>query len=240
MQLIESSVNNYYVTLNNEVISSINDMNNGIINEDEYLSNMSKISEQLDSYEEIQLLNDEENNYKRSVNKRGIYSSLKALTPEEIELYAKHPIKAAKAKDCADYAETSTAKNWSGYTTWQGNGDAYRHALWSALMSKEIDNDFSYRVGLAHEGLKKGYNIGKQNDDTKMDISNNYAGRKVGDKSSKSRGKIAKAIKNKCCKGGLRRIRTYTKNKKECDYVLDGVMTKYVGYYVATSDGGSK
>ena len=54
-------------------------------------------------------------------------------------------------------------------------------------MSKEIDNDFSYRAGLAHEGLKKGYNIDKQDDDTKMDIYNNYAGRNVGDNYGKER-----------------------------------------------------
>lgn len=127
------------------------------------------------------------------------------------------------------------------YTLWQGNGDAYRHAYWSALMTKKIDRDFAYDVGLAHEGLKSGYNFDKQNADTKMDISNNYSGRKIGtSNSSKSDSTISSVVKSNCSNGKLKRIRTYTSSAAKNDKIINGVMTNYVGYYVATTSGGLK
>lgn len=60
------------------------------------------------------------------------------------------------------------------------NGDAFRHSYWSALMARRIGTELAYRFGLAHENLDRGYNWAKLNDDVKMDVSNNFYGRKKG------------------------------------------------------------
>lgn len=174
-------------------------------------------------------------------NVNASYSPLTSLTSQEISLYTAHPIKAVKAKNCATIAENKTNEWYKNYTTWQGNGDAFRHAYWSALMTKKIDRDFAYEAGLAHEGLSKGYSFSEQVDDTKMDISNNYSGRILGDdNSSESDGDLAKIIKKACSKGKLKRVRTYTSKTGDNTGYIDNVLTKYVGYYVATTDGGLK
>lgn len=108
-------------------------------------------------------------------------------------------------------------------------------------MTKNISRTFSYKAGLAHEGLDTDYNWDKQNDDTKMDISNNYAGRDIGDCYSDYADKeILKEVKKQTENGNLKRIRMYTSSSKKNDDIIDGVMTNYVGYYVPTSSGGLK
>lgn len=167
--------------------------------------------------------------------------SAESLTTEEIKLYASHPIKAAKAKECAETATKSTEDKYKECVRWQGNGDAYRHAYWSALMTKNIDENFAWKAGLAHERLKPGYEFDKQNDDTKMDIMNNYIGRQLGEVcSSKTDKNLATMMAKICSSGRLRRIRVYSKNKVTNCEKIGGVWMKYVGYYVKTSDGGLK
>lgn len=168
--------------------------------------------------------------------------NVNGLTSAEMDLYSSHPIKAAKAKKAADAATKKTNTLYKPYCTYQGNGDAFRHAYWSALMTKKIDRAFAYDAGLAHEGLTEDYDFDKQSEDHKMDISNNYSGRKLGTKySDLSDAKLADKVKDYCSNGNLKRIRTYTsqspkKNKKV--EVFDGINTLYVGYYVETTDGG--
>lgn len=161
-----------------------------------------------------------------------------SLTTEEIKLYTAHPMKALKAKECANDALESTKKKYKECVRWLGNGDAYRHAYWSALMTKKIDKDFAWRAGLAHEGLGTGYNFDEQNDDTKMDIQNNYLGRQLA--SSKSSKGLSWVIVNACSTGRLRRILIYSGKKGKNTHKIGGVWMKYVGYYVPTSNGGLK
>lgn len=180
-------------------------------------------------------------NGEKKVNASSYYSSVTALTAEEVKLYAAHPIKAAKAKECATIAEDATITYWKGYTAWQGNGDAFRHASWSALMTKNINRTFAYKAGLAHEGLDTDYNWDKQSDDTKMDISNNYAGRDIGaDYSDCTNQEILNKVLARTKNGKLKRIRVYASSSSKTDAIVDGVGTNYVGYYVATSNGGLK
>lgn len=64
-----------------------------------------------------------------------------SLTTEEIKLYASHPAKALKAKECANDATEATEKNYKECVRWQGNGDAYRYAYWSAIMFLRVMED---------------------------------------------------------------------------------------------------
>ena len=164
----------------------------------------------------------------QSVNVYAYGSS--SLTSQEISLYSAHPVYAAKVKSCATKATESSQKLYKDYTLWQGNGDAYRHAYWSALMTKRTTENFAWKAGLAHEGLEPGYDFNKQDGDTKMDINNNYSGRKLAqDNSSKSESELSDLIKKQCSNGKLKRVRTYTSKKSKCDDILDGKMTHYTG-----------
>jgi len=111
-------------------------------------------------------------------------------------------------------------------------------------MTYHISRDFAYDVGLAHEGLKRDYNFNKQDDDVKMDISNNYSGRKIGSATKTKKNvdsAIAKTVMNNVCSGKLKRIRTYTSKKKGKKIrKIAGVNTIWTGYYVKTTNGGKK
>lgn len=238
---------NFYVAINNDLIKAIADFNDGKISIYEYKKICNKIYEKIDSSYEVVKLENSEKCFRHEIEvaqsrlRSNYYEQFESLTSQEIKLYAAHPVDALKAKSCAEKALKSSKDKYKSYALWQENGDAYRHAYWSALMTKKINRNFAYLAGLAHEGLTKGYNFNKQSDDKKMDIANNYSGRKIGtDYASSSDSKIASKVLSKCKKGGLKRIRTYTSSSSKCDEVIDGVMTNYVGYYVSTSKGGLK
>lgn len=86
-------------------------------------------------------------------------------------------VKCSVAYSDANYAGDRSYDNWMTYTQWEGNGDAYRHALWNALMSKDLGNDFAYKLSLAHEGLEVGYDFDSESAEVKMDMHNNRFGR---------------------------------------------------------------
>lgn len=169
------------------------------------------------------------------------YYSGGGLKSEEVSLFLKHPQYAAKAKECADDALEKANELYKSYVLYMGNGDAFRHAYWSALMTKKTSRDFAYKAGLAHEGLTPDYKWNKRTDDQKMDISNNYSGRIVGDsmKNSKDK-KICKRLKDDCTNGKLKRILQYVGKKQKGAYVQGGVWVKKVPYYKPTNDGGLK
>lgn len=163
------------------------------------------------------------------------------LTKTELELYAKHPLEAYKAKQCAIQARKAAKKYFAEYTLEQGNGDAFRHAYWSALMTKKIGADFAYQAGLAHENVLKGYDFSKLSDDSKMDISNNFRGRKYGKKyANKSDKYLLRVVKKACTKGRLKRIRVKTEGKEWSDKTIANVKTTYKGYYVKSNSEGLK
>ncbi|MGM0864553.1 MAG: DUF6973 domain-containing protein [Bacillota bacterium] len=157
------------------------------------------------------------------------------VEPEEIAFFALHPILAPYAKTLADQAAESAQYRYKDYTLWQGNGDAYRHAFWSALMTKHIGRTFAYEAGYAHEGLKTG--AATSSLDKKMDISNNYQGRIDGtNKNSLSDLQLAEYILDSVSDGDKVRIRVQT-SVNYTDIIL-GVHTKYTGKFVPTSNGG--
>ncbi|WP_409292703.1 DUF6973 domain-containing protein [Peribacillus sp. SCS-37] len=119
---------------------------------------------------------------------------------------------------------------------WQGNGDAYRHAYWSALMTNHISRDFAYQAGYPHEGYSHGDSLSSL--DVKMDIENNYRGRIDGTTwSSSSNASLGTKIADTISAGSPKvRIRTHTTGTP-AEYI-DGVPTKYTGKFVPTSDGG--
>lgn len=252
-EIINTNTENLFEYLGDKVDSAMADYNAENISDEEYASIMEDIKIFLSDEDNYKKMKEDEEAVKSSVpcpyssscttggSDQETYLYFGKVTGEEILLCASHPFKCNTANNLADQASKKTQSLYNNYVLWQGNGDAFRHAYWSALMTKHIDRDFAYDAGLAHEGLKRGYNFDSQGDDAKMDISNNYSGRILGDANkSKSDDQIANIIKNEVTNGNLKRIRSYTSVPSYVDCYIDGVPTKYEGYYVSTSGGGLK
>lgn len=252
-EVVKNDTKNMFNNLGDKVASAMDDYNAGKISEEEYSNIMGEIKILLDDEENYKKMKEDEEAVKSNVacpygsscttggGDQEEYLYFNRATGEEIWLCANHPFKCNTANKLATQASEKTKSIYDQYVLWQGNGDAFRHAYWSALMTKHIDRDFAYDAGLAHEGLKRGYDFDSQGADNKMDISNNYSGRILGDDNkSKSDDQIANIIKNGVIKGNLKRIRTYTSVPSYVDCYIAGVPTKYVGYYEPTSDGGLK
>lgn len=244
---------NLFEYLSDIVASAMDDYSAEKISDEEYASIMEKIKIFLSDEDNYKKMKDDELAVKSNVvcpyssscttggSDQETYLYFGQATGEEILLCANHPFKCTTANSLGKQASEKTQSLYNNYVLWQGNGDAFRHAYWSALMAMHIDRDFAYDAGLAHEGLKRDYNFELQGDDTKMDISNNFSGRVLGDNNkSKSDDQIANMIKNEVTNGNLKRIRSYTSIPSYVDCYIDGVPTKYEGYYVPTSGGGLK
>ena len=125
-------------------------------------------------------------------------------------------------------------------------------------MYKNINPDFTYKLGLAHEGLTPGYDYNSQPVDKKMDIHNNRFGREYyNDRKYKGLSNYDVSyhmyyqIKNnsKSLSSGItaRRIRVHSsiKNSTVCNKTsqhkwYSGYCTKYVGWYMNSTGGGGK
>lgn len=222
-------------------------LENKEITEKQYESKvLSNLKPLIDSDEELNALIKSEKVYNKNkqitkVSKAYFGMEAFGVKATEVALVVKHPIKGNKAKSLADKASLQSEKYYKRYALSQDNGDAFRHAYWSALMTKHIDRDFAYEMGYAHEGYKPGDKISDL--DTNMDISNNYAGRKDGTKKKKSSDKnIAKYIKKSVSEGKKKRIRVKTsgKNYDKNFYSLTGVKTILKKSLVKTNKVGLK
>ena len=95
------------------------------------------------------------------------------FTESEIEVVADYPLRAPQLLRIKDKAEdTSEAAAKSNSLVPE---DAYRHILWSFLLTKEYGGDFARRVTDAHEVPE---NDTRALADFTMDIANNAVGRR--------------------------------------------------------------
>lgn len=224
---------NEFVQAHNEFIKLVNSYENGEISEKELDANAKKIS-----------LNKVEEGY-TGYKQTKLYNS-SSENAQELKLCTFNATKCVKANSIAKKASSAALAYYDEYTSWQGNGDAFRHVYWNALMTKHIDRDFAYALGLAHEGLTKGYDYSKQNLDVQMDITNNFSGRKLGSAlKSKSDTYIANSVNSNVKKGSYLRVRVYqsgstckSPNKRK-NSSGGYTCTIYRGKKIATSAGGA-
>ncbi|SKC85021.1 DUF6443 domain-containing protein [Ohtaekwangia koreensis] len=73
-----------------------------------------------------------------------------------------------------NYAKGLAQELFSESTLFQGNGDAFRHALFSALNSRDLGLDLAKRLGDAHELHRNENPLGRE-----MDLYNNQVGRDI-------------------------------------------------------------
>lgn len=237
----KGQTSDFYTEMKNNLQIYLQELEDSKITEDQFKVKVeNNITSQLKTEEDINDLLESEKKVTEPLSLKPYYGfGAFGIKGTEIALFAKHPIYSSKAKKAADKALKNAQKRYKNYTLWQGNGDAYRHAYWSALMTKRTSRDFAYEAGYAHEGYKPGTYKKIKSLDDKMDIKNNHNGRKLG---TKYKGKTDKYISNRVAeqvsKKNMVRIRTYTSGK--ASKYIDGVPTKYKGKFVKTSDGGRK
>lgn len=117
------------------------------------------------------------------------------LTHEEFVLCLGSPDKCSLTKETADHARLEANSRYP-FEFYLGRGDAFRHAYWNALMTKEIDETWAEKFATAHESETP------EGNDRTMDLRNNAEGRTVGRKGG-SRAEIAARIQRKVQGGDL-------------------------------------
>ena len=107
-------------------------------------------------------------------NERQTYNN---LTDAEKAFVRKYPAVAARLYFTKKKAEAEAEKRYP-YSLTGGEGDAFRHAYWSALMTRAAGPKLAKKIGDAHEDFP-------HNEDRDMDLHNNQVGREIG-----ARGKV--------------------------------------------------
>ena len=95
------------------------------------------------------------------------------LNPSELELYNKDQVAGLKALVAAEAATLRSEERYSSESLHNGNGDAFRHALWNSLMKHEIGQAMAKAWGDAHENEADLKNPAIEKE---MDLFNNRVG----------------------------------------------------------------
>ena len=120
-------------------------------------------------------------------------ANMPGLTEEEKLVARAHPIEAAIAKKASDVAGELTNTYWGENATNYDatTANAFKHAVWNALMTRDLGSSMAYDFATAHEYSSYGDMSSYQmwydasivitiHDGTVMDLINNERGRTVG------------------------------------------------------------
>lgn len=102
---------------------------------------------------------------------KGIFSG---LTPAEKIYLALHPHHIGIIRENADKA-LAEAQSLFPSSVHNGDGDAFRHCFWSALLGRDIGQSNAIEFTTAHEGYS-----GNPAGERAMDLHNNAVGAKIG------------------------------------------------------------
>jgi hypothetical protein len=94
------------------------------------------------------------------------------LTQAEKDLFSENPFKGLLSLKQAVKAKPASIEIYADDNLLNGNGDAFRHCYWSALMTANIDLQWARRWGEAHEKVPNPIML-----ETVMDNQNNADGR---------------------------------------------------------------
>lgn len=234
----------FYLETKNMLQGYLNKLENNEITDQEFVKLVNEnITPFLDEEVEVKALIESEAKVSKPVQSLSYnpYYGFEAfgVKATEIALFARYPLYSSKAKSLADKALNSAANRYQKYTLWQGNGDAYRHAYWSALMTKHTTKTFAQQAGYAHEGYAVGSYNSIKDLDVKMDISNNTKGRTdASNNKSYSDSQLANYIEKSVDNGKKVRIRAHTTSSS--GQLISGVRTKLYDHFVPTSNAGKK
>jgi len=113
------------------------------------------------------------------------------LSPAERQFVKKNPHVSALISTAADKALQEAEQRYQGEGH-NGRGDAFRHAYWSALMTREVGLQMARQYGYAHEAVPPGDGVQRvivgsgemltqPKREREMDQFNNAAGRTIGE-----------------------------------------------------------
>lgn len=104
----------------------------------------------------------------------GAYDKYKKLTKAEQDFVKNHPLAAMNFKSDAEKALTEAQNRFPPETLHNGEGDAFRHAYWNALMTKDENAELAEEFATAHESAP-----GQPAAEKTMDLCNNAVGRQI-------------------------------------------------------------
>lgn len=142
------------------------------------LENLELSEEELDELAYDVIVDYYNKNYKEQKSQDNIitplYISVGGANSKEVKLCANHPIACSKVKDDAKKAKNATLVFYSSGLH-NGNGDAFRHALWNRLMVSSVGTNLAKKFADAHEfGAKNQPKLEEE-----MDLHNNKLGRSL-------------------------------------------------------------
>ena len=95
------------------------------------------------------------------------------LNDVETKLFNAHPYQGTQVLYYGSVAKSTTESLYQSSTLYLGNGDAFRHGYWNALMSKFLGQSVAKTWSDAHETYSSGI-------DKEMDLYNNGVGYRLG------------------------------------------------------------
>ncbi|MGG3642051.1 hypothetical protein ABES38_11845 [Bacillus gobiensis] len=95
-----------------------------------------------------------------------------SLNSKEKEMAKKHPFQATIMYNCSAAAKSMSIKHFKYGDADDNNANAYRHAFWNAILSREMGTDNAKKWTDAHE-------YGHKSLGTEMDLKNNATGRSI-------------------------------------------------------------
>ena len=96
------------------------------------------------------------------------------LNEEEKKYVLMNPVRSFVIKECQDDAERETEQRF-GYNGRNDETDAFRHCMWSGLISKRISHSEALKFTTMHE-MQDGNDFAEKS----MDLHNNKVGAEIG------------------------------------------------------------
>jgi anti-sigma28 factor (negative regulator of flagellin synthesis) len=136
-------------------------------------------------------------------------------TTREFQTMFIHPISAFVVYNNSQKALGYAFSLYSEDGIHNGKGDAFRHALWNAMNTRDLGKVIAKKYADAHEDYK-GNPTGEKN----MDLKNNEIGREIGENNPKaSDHELIKIIKERLENGELQLAPTNKTQKTEHPYM---------------------
>lgn len=101
-------------------------------------------------------------------------TSYSRLNEEERKYVLMNPVRSFVIKECQDDAERETERRF-GYNGRNDETDAFRHCMWSGLISKRISHSEALKFTTMHE-MQDGNDFAEKS----MDLHNNKIGAEIG------------------------------------------------------------
>lgn len=114
-----------------------------------------------------------------AISTSGFYDDV-TLTQAEVALATIYPVQAITAYDDSRTALSEAQRLYQDSTLYLGNGDAFRHTYWNALMTFDVGSNLAKAFADAHESETA------DGVDKTMDLNNNNIGRNLVSQCSRS------------------------------------------------------